>query len=40
MTTEKPEKHKKITPLSFMGSIIAAGVSIIFYALVRYRGEI
>jgi hypothetical protein len=24
MTAEKPEKHKKITPLSFMGSIIAA----------------
>ncbi len=24
MTTEKPEKQKKITPFSFMGSIIAA----------------
>jgi hypothetical protein len=24
MTAEKPEEHKKITPLSFMGSIIAA----------------
>lgn len=24
MNTEKPEQHKKITPFSFMGSIIAA----------------
>lgn len=24
MNTEKPEQHKKITPFSFMGSIVAA----------------